>query len=130
MKKRVLIADDDVCLRTIFSTIVKRKCEQLGTEVIVDEACDGSELIKKVLASNSNYDLILTDNQMPRMSGLEAIRRIRLREPNLLIYMVSASDNGDGNIVRKAIDMGATGYIDKGKNIYQIIENTISLHLR
>lgn len=66
---RIAVADDDPRLRDYF----KRALSLLGHQVVA-LAADGDELLAACLKCQP--DLILTDLQMPRMNGVEAIRRI------------------------------------------------------
>jgi CheY-like chemotaxis protein len=55
-------------------------------------AKDGMEAIEKVLANN--YDLIFMDNRMPKLSGVEAIKQIRLLNKTVKIVFATATDKG------------------------------------
>jgi len=75
MPARVLVADDEPCI----TSVVVRKLENAGLEVVV--ALDGQEAYERALAERP--DLIVTDLQMPRMTGLEMLARLtaELDEP-------------------------------------------------
>ncbi|RYX99881.1 response regulator [bacterium] len=67
--KRILLVDDNKMNVLLAQTVVKKY------KIITDTACDGSEAYK--LFENNDYDLILTDVQMPVMGGVELTRLIR-----------------------------------------------------
>jgi len=71
-KKKILIVDDNLLIRTITNDLLKSQ----GYEVI--EACDGNECIDK--ARKELFDLILMDINMPGMSGIEAMKRVNKLE--------------------------------------------------
>lgn len=56
--------------------------------------------------------MIFTDNDMPSMSGLVAIARIREFNPSVPICMMSGDNAGE--VMPEAMKAGATDYIDKG----------------
>lgn len=76
----------------------------------VDVACDGQMGLEKF--KRENYDLILLDLEMPRMSGEELLREIRKDNPyiDIIVYTNYAEF---GNIP-KLVNMGINGYINKG----------------
>lgn len=71
---RIIIAEDDPNLRKLYRMSV----ETFIPDGVIDEVNNGSDLVTRVV--EGNYDLVLTDNNMPPgLSGLEAIRQIRAR---------------------------------------------------
>ncbi|GAB6040643.1 response regulator [Endothiovibrio diazotrophicus] len=70
---RVLVVDDNAINLMLTATLLRDK----GVEVVQAEG--GEEAVER--ASRSHFDLILMDIHMPRVSGVEAVRRIRAREP-------------------------------------------------
>lgn len=111
MTKKVIIADDDYLMRTGYEGIIRRTIRAgYIKDVEVDLVPDGETLVGKV--RQAKYDLIITDNQMPIMDGLEAIKQIREFDKVTPLYMASAS-----NIAEQALKLGATGYIDKKKPV-------------
>ncbi len=85
---RVLVADDSATFRAILRTVLVTAPDL----EVVGEACDGEEAVARTLALRP--DVVTMDVQMPRMSGLEAIRRIMGRAPTPVI-VVSAEVSGD-----------------------------------
>ena len=72
---RVLIADDHMVVREGLRLIIETE----PTLELVAEAADGLAATEQVAATNP--DVVLMDLRMPRMSGIEAIRRIRAKQP-------------------------------------------------
>lgn len=105
-KIRLIVADDHPVLREGLVAI-------LGTQAdfeIVSEADNGEELIAK--ARQFEPDVILTDLQMPKKDGVEAIRAIRELLPDIHFIVFTAFDT-DERIV-SAVQAGAKGYLLKG----------------
>lgn len=70
--------------------------------------------------SKSKPDIILMDIEMPGMKGTEAVRKIKLRYPDILILMQTVF--GDDDHIFEAICAGATGYILKGAPPSQLFD--------
>ena len=104
-KLRVLLADDEVALRTVF----RRVLEARGVEV-VGEAENGAELVK--LAGEVEADLVLTDLRMPIMDGIEAARAILVDGPPPIVIILSAY--ADLSLMDEAKEVGVTEWLTKG----------------
>ena len=71
----VLVVDDDSLIRHIIPRALKK------LEVLVDVAEDGLQAQKKILAGN--YDLVITDINMPRMNGVELLLWLKQHRPQV-----------------------------------------------
>lgn len=80
--KHVLVVDDEEAITYIF----RRYLEAAGYQV--STAMDGVEAL--ALFDRQPIDALVTDARMPRMNGSELIARVRLRDPDLPIAVVSA----------------------------------------
>lgn len=111
-KKIILIVDDEDNVRYSFRKLFRNA----STEVI--EATNGLEAI--TLAQKSKPDLILMDIEMPGMSGLEAIQRIRLLQPEIPVIIATAF--GTTERVIAAMKYGAFEYLEKPFEINRLRE--------
>ncbi|HTK77274.1 MAG TPA: hybrid sensor histidine kinase/response regulator, partial [Gemmataceae bacterium] len=104
-KKRVLVVDDSITVREVQRQILRTH----GYEVEV--AVDGQDGWNKVRAEP--FDLVISDVDMPRLNGLEFVRRIRedyaLRE--LPVIIVSYKDRDEDRL--RGLDAGANHYLTK-----------------
>ena len=105
MTIRVAIADDHAVVRQGLRTFLEL---QEGMDV-VGEAADGEEAV--ALVERTAPDVVLLDLVMPRVDGLEAIRRIRERAPATRILVLTSF--ADDNTVLPAVRAGAAGYLLK-----------------
>ena len=105
MTIRVAIADDHAVVRQGLRTFLEL---QDGMEV-VGEAADGEEAV--ALVERTAPDVVLLDLVMPRVDGLEAIRRIRERAPATRILVLTSF--ADDHTVLPAVRAGAAGYLLK-----------------
>ena len=110
---RVLVVDDfEPFRRFVRSTLTQRPDLQ-----VIGEASDGLEAVQKTEALKP--DLILLDIGLPRLSGIEAGRRIRQLSPKSKIVFVSQESAPD--IVQEALDSGASGYVLKMRSATDLL---------
>ena len=102
---RILLADDQVLYREAMRGLIDRWSEF----DVVAEASDGEEAVKN--ASALQVDLVLMDVRMPKMDGVEAVRAILRKKPNLDIVMLTVES--DKEILFDALQAGARGYLLK-----------------
>ncbi|WP_114813766.1 response regulator [Paraburkholderia kururiensis] len=105
MIRNILAIDDSAAMRQIISATLTAA----GYEVTV--ASDGEEGLENALAVQ--FDLVLTDQHMPRVSGLDLIGRLR-RNPayqNTPILLLTTEDSEPFKDAARAA--GATGWIEK-----------------
>ena len=81
----VLIVDDELALRESFQFLL----QNLFAEV--DTAEDGQEALNKM--DERDYDIVLTDLSMPRMSGLRLVDTIRKKSQSQIVVAISAHDD-------------------------------------
>jgi DNA-binding NarL/FixJ family response regulator len=101
---RILLADDHALFRDGVASLL----DAWGHEV-VGLASDGDEAV--ALADRLRPDVILMDVRMPRMTGLEATRRIAASHPEIAIVMLTMSEEEED--LFQAIRAGARGYLLK-----------------
>ena len=105
-KIRVLIVDDHMVVRKGLQALLS--AEKYGIEVI-GEAGDGFEAVEK--AGQLQPDVILLDLVMPKKGGLQALKEIKLQQPEARI-LVLTSFAEDENVI-EAIRAGAYGFLLK-----------------
>lgn len=80
-KKIILVIDDEADMRTLYTEIFKNKYK-------VVTAKDGDEGLKKIFSTKPN--LVILDIKMPRMNGLEVLRKAKAFYPSLPIILCTA----------------------------------------
>lgn len=101
---RVLLADDSGTMRTI----IRRSLEALGVKDPV-EANDGLQAVS--LFQPGQFDLVLTDWNMPQKNGLEVVRAIRAQDGKIPIVMIT-TESERAQVV-EAIKAGVSDYLVK-----------------
>jgi two-component system, chemotaxis family, chemotaxis protein CheY len=104
MNTRVLVADDSSTMRKI----ILRSLQAVGVTQTT-EAADGAEAVATF--KPGQFDLVLTDWNMPGKSGLEVVQEIRSQDPKVPIIMVTTE--AEKCRVLQAIQAGVSDYLIK-----------------
>jgi response regulator RpfG family c-di-GMP phosphodiesterase len=110
MYNRVLIVDDDPGIRETISQII----EELG--YAPDTASDGLEAL--AMLDTGSYLCIFTDIMMPKMTGIELIKKIKARDVSLPIIVITGYASLE--IAIDAMKCGASDFISKPFKVSQI----------
>jgi len=111
---RVLLVDDHAVVRTGYKNLL----EDQSNIQIVGEAPSGETACKSYLEQQP--DVVIMDLSLPGIGGLEAIRRIRGRDPEAKILVFSMHE--DPVFVEQALQAGAKGYIPKSTAAEDMVE--------
>ena len=110
-KERILWADDEIDLLKPHILFLENK----GYEV--ETVTNGRDAIDAL--SNQIFNLIILDENMPGISGLEALQRIKILQPNVPVIMITKSEEED--IMNQAIGSEIADYLIKPVNPMQIL---------
>lgn len=116
----IIIADD----HPLFRGALKQALTGMAGNPDIVEAGD-FEAARKAAAGHANADLLLLDLAMPGVSGLSGLISLRAEFQSLPVVIVSASD--DPATIRRALDLGASGFISKSASIEEIREGISSV---
>lgn len=112
-KRRVLLVEDNETNRFVATDMLK----VLGCEV--DIANDGYEALEAV--AHQKYAVIFMDNQMPKMDGLEATRRIRAQTSlNTLTPIIAVTANAMQGDAERCLEAGMNDYLAKPFSLKQL----------
>lgn len=117
---RVLVADDHTIVRQGLKNLLEESedCE------VVAEAGDGLEAVEQALAVRP--DVAVLDLTMPRLSGLEAVRRIHEQLPDTRILVLTVHEEQE--YVIPIVQAGAAGYLVKDSAISELLSAVRALH--
>ena len=114
LKIRILLADDHAVVRRGLKLVLDAEADL----EVVAEASDGAEAVD--LASPQDVDLAILDVTMPRLTGIQAARRIAQHKPELRMLILSMHDN-EGYFF-EALRAGASGYVLKSVADRDLVE--------
>lgn len=103
---RIVIADD----HPLFRDALRLAVSQTVVDGEIAEA-DSFDALCARLRASADIDLVLLDLNMPGMNGLSGLLYLRAEFAAVPIVVVSANENP--RVVRRALDLGAVGYIPK-----------------
>ncbi|SEA81380.1 two component, sigma54 specific, transcriptional regulator, Fis family [Desulfuromusa kysingii] len=117
-KYNILVVDDENSLREMLSILLQRQGYQ------IDQAADGSTALS--MAQENGYDLIISDIQMPKMTGIELLRQLRSQDNHVTMIMMTAFSSTEEAV--EAMKLGAYDYITKpfkNDEIRLVIKNAL-----
>lgn len=97
---RILVVDDDDVLRKLITQVLAFSAYHV-------DAAENGESAWEYLKANS-YDLLITDNRMPEMSGLELVRKLRSANMMLPVILASGSTNAEDLSRNDRLQIAAT----------------------
>ncbi|HZH44387.1 MAG TPA: response regulator transcription factor [Lysobacter sp.] len=117
---RVLIADDHTLVRESLVGVL----EAAGDIEVVAQAGDGIETLEK--AETSHPDVIVVDLSMPRLNGIEVVRRLQERIPQARVLVLTMHQEEE--YVLRVVRAGASGYLVKDSPTSELVTAVRSLH--
>ncbi len=109
-KGKILIVEDEKSMREVLKILLE------GENYLVTPVSDGLEGISYI--DKDIFDLVITDVKMPRIDGLELLRKTKEISPDTLVIMITAFGTTESAI--EAMKLGAYDYINKPFKIDEI----------
>ena len=110
MKSRILVVDDEESIREFLEIMLKKE----GYEVTTAE--DGAKA-KEILTKKS-FDMVISDMQMPNVTGIELLRHVKDSYPDLVFMIITAF--GTTETAVEAMKLGAYDYLTKPFKIDEV----------
>lgn len=117
---RILIADDHTLVRESLVGLLQAE----GDVQVVAQAADGIETIEKALAARP--DVVVADLSMPRLGGIEVVRRLREALPGTRVLVLTMHQEDE--YVLQAVRAGASGYLVKDSAASELLAAVRNLH--
>lgn len=111
MKKKIMIVDDSALMRKVMCDIINSD----SSFEAVDFSKDGQEAYEKLLTNK--YDAILLDINMPRMDGLELLRKLHKEKIDCVVIMASTLTSEGSRETMTALELGAVDFVTKPGSI-------------
>lgn len=121
-RRRIIIVDD----HPLFRSALRQTLAGGDPSISVEEAGDLNEL-SAALDADRDCDLVLLDLNMPGTRGFSGLLLLRAQYPEIPVMIVSAVE--DGGTIRRAFELGASGYLHKSvgpADIRRAIETVLS----
>jgi two-component system, OmpR family, response regulator len=108
---RILIAEDDQVLADGLLRTLR------ASGAVVDHVADGAQA-DSALLTNTEFDLLILDLGLPKLHGLEVLKRLRARGLQLPVLILTAADSVDERV--KGLDYGADDYMAKPFSLQEL----------
>jgi CheY-like chemotaxis protein len=105
LKGKVLVVDDEAHIRKFVTQLVL----SLGEPTVVLEAANGNEAV--AIYERERPVLVLLDVNMPRVDGIETLRKLKLLDPDCIVVMLTSLVNR--HTVEECLHLGAVAYLRK-----------------
>ena len=117
---KILVVDDEVDVRALFEQRFRKEIRD--KEIVFAFAHSGQEALDYLSGINRESILILSDINMPGMSGLELLKHIKdeFEKPPPVVMMITAF--GDDENYTKAMNLGADDFLTKPLNFNHLRE--------
>lgn len=102
---KLLIVDDELDVREFAANFFRRR------KIEVITACDGQQALN--LFESEKPDLVLLDIKMQGIDGLEALRRLKEKDKDARVIMVTGKKPDEEDALKRCKDLGALDYIHK-----------------
>ncbi len=109
--KKVLVVDDETDMQVLFEQRFRKEIRDRELEFAF--ACSGKEALAFMQGHKQEHMLILSDINMPGMSGLELLQHVKSKYSNPPPVFMMISAYGDEGNYRNAISLGADGFFSK-----------------
>lgn len=109
---KILLAEDQTMVRTALASLLR-----LEADYEVDEAVDGAAAQQKL--HQVQYDILLTDIEMPHLSGIELVQWAQKHQPQLKTVIITTFNRA--GYIKRAVDAGVSGFLLKDAPIDTLI---------
>jgi DNA-binding NarL/FixJ family response regulator len=113
MTLRVLVVDDHPAFRRALTSALS----MVDNIEVAGEAGGGHDATEQ--AANVGPDLVIMDLSMPDISGIDAMRLIHQRQPDLPVVFLTA--HADPGVEKEARSAGASGFLPKGSALEDLV---------
>lgn len=112
-RRRLLLVDDDEGTRILLSKMLEKHYD-------VDTAIDGASALDALRRAGADYDLMISDLNMPGMDGIALIREVKQFRPALPIIIITGFSTEQSAI--EAVNLRVAGYLTKPLRDRQVLE--------
>ncbi len=114
MKKNILVVDDSALMRRVICDIINTDARFQANDVCKD----GVEAYERL--KEHRYDAVVMDINMPRMDGLELLKKLQEENIRVIAIVVSSLTTKDAETTILAMERGAVDFVTKPNNILEV----------
>ena len=118
MLDKVLLVDDEVD----FLEIMEERLSARGVDVVISESAE--DALKRI--DTGIFDVVILDLQMPGMNGLEVLKRIKERHPEIQVILLTGHATVEKGV--EAIRLGAIDFVEKPADLEVLKEKISKAH--
>lgn len=119
MSKKILLVEDDMAVCKLYEHVL------VGAGFGVVVAMDGEEGLR-LAHENGDLDLILLDIMLPKVDGIEVLRRLKADEETKKLPVILLTNLGQESIIEEGFKIGAERYLMKAQHLPREIVNEIN----
>ncbi len=119
-KKRILIVDDSALMRRMESDIINSD----NRFSVVGTCINGLEAFDRVMKAPNDYDLVICDINLPKMTGLEFLAALGREKINIKVIIISALTSIDSKETIQALQLGAFDCIKKPESFAEVMDDS------
>lgn len=116
---RVLHVDDDEA----FLRLTETSLSEIDPDLEIRQTSDPTEVLERV--GDGVFECVVSDHQMPQLTGVELLKRVRERDPDLPFVLFTGQ--GSEQVASEAISAGVTDYVSKGGGLegFELLANRV-----
>lgn len=107
MSNRILLVEDDEVMPKIMERILHKEAYE------IEHVTNGKEALRRLEATNYDYDLIITDIMMPYANGFEILSKVKARTEGKPLPVIIVSNAGNEEIILEGFKLGADDFLKK-----------------
>ncbi len=116
MQKKILIVDDSALMRRVLSDIINLDSRFHISKVVAD----GLEAFNLLVQDKEEYDAIILDINMPKMSGLELLEQLEQQKMKATVIIVSTLAKEGAKETIRALELGAFDFVTKPDSFFDV----------
>jgi DNA-binding response OmpR family regulator len=118
---RLLVVDDDP------DTVLALNISLLDYGFLVDAFTNPEEALQKFKSNAESYRLVLLDNKMPTLSGIQLARKVKEANPNVKVLVLTALKVRNNELSDVSSSTNVDGFIQKPVGIKELTDKILSL---
>ncbi len=107
--KRIILVEDELFVRELYERVIRQEFEVLTA----GDGEEGLALIQREAKSGRSPDLVLLDVMMPKLNGIDVLRKLKESNDTANIPVILLTNLGQEEVIKEASDLGAKGYLMK-----------------